>query len=237
MIAQDIQVSEIIPYSNNARFNDNAIEVVRESIQKYGFNQPLVVTQKGGKYEIVVGHTRFLAIKELGCESVPCIVIDLPEDKIKQYRIADNSIAEFSSWDDMKLIRELQSMDIPRDLDFLFNGCVDKIMGVHSQKEARDQDENEQADKMESCVMVCSSVPFNESDVETVPDSANEEVVINTVQSPVPIGSGEVLKKKAENYRNMLRNIEQERIASNRQYLDITCPKCGRKFTIAKRGV
>lgn len=238
MITQDIQVSEIVPYANNARINDNAVGGVKESIQKYGFNQPLVVTPKDGKYEIVVGHTRFQAIKELGYKSVPCFVLDLPEDKIKQYRIADNSTAEFSSWDDLKLIRELQSMDSPQDLNSLFNGCIDKMIGVLSKEDVREIGDIDQEEAGEDYVLVDSSERIDEHDGVNMEDSVSSETIVTKpVQPSTQIEAKESQEKKAENYRNMLQNIEQERMVKNRQYMEITCPNCGKKFTIAKRGV
>lgn len=53
-----------------------------------------------------------LASKELGLETVPCIVADdLSEDQIRAFRIADNKVAEFSSWDDELLEMELGAIE------------------------------------------------------------------------------------------------------------------------------
>ena len=46
--------------------------------------------------------------KELGMEEVPCICVrDLSEEQVKAFRMADNKVAEFSSWDPDKLADEL----------------------------------------------------------------------------------------------------------------------------------
>ena len=46
--------------------------------------------------------------KELGMEEVPCICVrDLSEEQVKAFRLADNKVAEFSSWDPDKLADEL----------------------------------------------------------------------------------------------------------------------------------
>ena len=62
--------------------------------------------------EIVAGHTRLLAAKQLGLIEVPCIVADdLTDDQIKAFRIADNSTAQIAEWDLEKLNIELLDID------------------------------------------------------------------------------------------------------------------------------
>lgn len=38
-----MKISEITPYKNNPRINKNAIEAVANSINEFGFKQPIVV--------------------------------------------------------------------------------------------------------------------------------------------------------------------------------------------------
>lgn len=81
-------VDEIIPYANNPRRNDNAVNAVAESIKQFGFKQPIVIDGGG---VVVCGHTRLKAAKKLGIKTVPCIVADdLTPEQIKAYRLADN---------------------------------------------------------------------------------------------------------------------------------------------------
>ena len=40
-------VDEIIPYANNPRRNDNAVNAVAESIKQFGFKQPIVIDGGG----------------------------------------------------------------------------------------------------------------------------------------------------------------------------------------------
>ncbi|QKK07453.1 MAG: ParB N-terminal domain-containing protein [Planctomycetota bacterium] len=80
------------PYENNPRQNAKAVPAVVESLRRYGFRQPIVTDAKG---VIVVGHTRYLAAKELGLTEVPVhIATDLSPDLAREYRIADNKTAE-----------------------------------------------------------------------------------------------------------------------------------------------
>lgn len=126
MDIQNIAIDKIIPYWNNARNNSKAIKPVEESIKKFGFNQPLVVDKN---LEIIVGHTRYFALLNLGYKEAPCIIADLDEEKTRQYRIADNKTSEFASWDEEKLIRELRTMNVPADMQDFFFEPIDQLLG------------------------------------------------------------------------------------------------------------
>jgi DNA modification methylase len=89
-------ISEIKPYPNNPRINDDAVDTVAESIKEFGFRQPIVVDTDG---VIICGHTRFKAAQKLGLEKVPVhVATDLTADQIKAYRIADNKSSELADW-------------------------------------------------------------------------------------------------------------------------------------------
>lgn len=108
------KIDELIPYINNPRKNDKAVDLVASSIKNFGFKVPIVID---GKNEIIAGHTRWKASKKLGLESVPCIVADdLTENQIKAFRLADNKVSEASQWDLEMLVGELISIE---DIDML----------------------------------------------------------------------------------------------------------------------
>jgi DNA modification methylase len=101
-------VNEIIPYINNPRVNDNAVDKVAASIKEFGFKVPCVISSDN---VIVTGHTRIKAAKKLGMETVPCIIADdLTDAQIKAFRLADNKVAEFSEWDFEKLEIEFEGL-------------------------------------------------------------------------------------------------------------------------------
>ena len=102
------KVKDIIPYQNNPRNNGEAIDKVAASIKEFGFQQPIVVDRNN---VVIVGHTRLAAAKQLKLISVPVVVADqLDAEQVKAYRLADNKVAEFSEWDDDKLIEELNGI-------------------------------------------------------------------------------------------------------------------------------
>lgn len=104
------KTDELIPYVNNPRNNDQAVDAVASSIKNFGFKVPIVIDSKN---EIINGHTRLKAAKKLGIEEVPVIVADdLTEDQIKAFRIADNKVAELADWDEELLLAELDMIEM-----------------------------------------------------------------------------------------------------------------------------
>lgn len=101
-------IDELKPYKNNPRKNDSAVEVVKKSIQEFGFKVPIIIDENN---EIIAGHTRFKAAKELNMTEVPTIkASDLTPEQVKAFRIMDNKSQEFSFWDEEKLIDEFNQM-------------------------------------------------------------------------------------------------------------------------------
>lgn len=102
-------IDEVIPYENNPRQNDEAVEYVANSIQEFGFKVPIIVDKDN---VIVTGHTRLKAAQKLGLDKVPVIYADdLTEEQIKAFRIADNKTSEKAGWDLDKLKIELEDLD------------------------------------------------------------------------------------------------------------------------------
>lgn len=100
---------KIRPYQNNPRrIPPEAVAAVKESIERYGYHQPIVVDTEG---VIVVGHTRYAALVELGVTEAQVYVTDLPEDKVREYRLVDNKTAEMGQWDHGALIIELREFE------------------------------------------------------------------------------------------------------------------------------
>ena len=103
-------ISELTEYANNPRHNDASVSRVAESIRQFGFLVPIIIDCKG---EIVAGHTRFKAAKQLGLESVPVIVATgLTDAQLKAFRIIDNKAGESSYWDWDKLMAEFDSLHV-----------------------------------------------------------------------------------------------------------------------------
>lgn len=106
-------IDELIPYAQNPRCNDEAVDAVASSIASFGFNVPCVIDSHN---VLITGHTRLKAAKKLGLKTVPCICADsLTPAQVKAYRLADNKVSELASWDMSLLESELAQLD---DLQF-----------------------------------------------------------------------------------------------------------------------
>ena len=110
MVIKQIQLSDLKPYENNPRIIDTAIDKVAQSIKEFGFQVPIIIDCEN---VIVAGHTRYEASKLLELKTVPVIIADdLTSDQVQAFRLADNKVAEYSSWDNEKLAIELQDFNL-----------------------------------------------------------------------------------------------------------------------------
>lgn len=108
------KVSELIPYINNSRtHSEEQITQLVSSIKEFGFTNPILLAPDNS---IIAGHGRLQAVKRLGHEEVPCIVVEgLTKTQIKALIIADNQLALNAGWDLEKLSVEIEGL---KDEDF-----------------------------------------------------------------------------------------------------------------------
>lgn len=108
MKVETVSIDKIKPYENNPRNNDDAVDAVANSIKEFGWQQPIVVDKD---MVIIAGHTRYLAAKKLGYDTVPVVVAsNLSDEQVRAYRLADNKTGELAEWDTKLLDDELQSI-------------------------------------------------------------------------------------------------------------------------------
>ena len=139
-----VAVEKIKPYANNPRINKKAVEKVMKSIQAYGFKVPCVLDKN---YLLITGHTRWEAAKRLKMKRIPCIIAsDLNKAKADAFRIADNKVAEYSTWDMTKLKEELSKIQLEDiefdDMGFDNDFSIEKL-GLVDMPEGSDGDEGE----------------------------------------------------------------------------------------------
>ena len=109
MTIQMMKITEIKPYENNPRKNEEAVDEVASSIKAFGFKNPIIVDKD---MVIIAGHTRLKAALKLGLTMVPVIVAsDLNPDQANALRLADNKTAEIAKWDKKKLEEELKQIN------------------------------------------------------------------------------------------------------------------------------
>lgn len=115
------KLSDLKQYEKNPRRNDDAVRFVKNSIEKFGFKNPIIIDKEG---TIVAGHTRYKAAIQLGMEEVPTIIVDdLTPAQLQAFRIADNKTSEKATWDNTLLKEELN--DILNDFDMTEFGFGD----------------------------------------------------------------------------------------------------------------
>ena len=90
-----LRISDIEPRSDQPRkdFNQNALELLAESIGTYGVLQPIIVRENpalAGSYEIIAGERRWRASKMAGLSEIPVIILEGDDLKAAQISIIEN---------------------------------------------------------------------------------------------------------------------------------------------------
>jgi hypothetical protein len=104
-------IDSLVPYARNARQHSDAqVAQIAASMQEWGWTTPILVDENS---RIIAGHGRVLAGMKLGLAYVPVMVArGWSEAKIRAYVIADNRLAENSTWNDELLRLELADLRI-----------------------------------------------------------------------------------------------------------------------------
>jgi DNA modification methylase len=100
---------------NPRQHSQKQIKQMVLSIKTFGFLVPAVVDANGN---VVTGHARILACRELGWSEIPTVLFDsLSEAKRRAYMLADNRLSEHSSWNERLLAEQLKDL-VLGELDF-----------------------------------------------------------------------------------------------------------------------
>lgn len=78
------------PHQPRTHFDEEALEALAASIRVHGILQPLVVTKKGSRYELIAGERRLRAAKMAGLEAVPVIVRTIDEQQKLELALLEN---------------------------------------------------------------------------------------------------------------------------------------------------
>ncbi len=106
-------LDRLVFYARNPRKNDAAVDRMVASIRRFGFKVPIFVRSSG---EVVDGHLRLKAARELGMTHVPVILCDeWTEEEVKAFRLMVNRSVGWAEWDEELLGMELLDL---RNLDF-----------------------------------------------------------------------------------------------------------------------
>ena len=107
---QEVSLDLLRPYEQNAKkHGPEQVEKLKASMQEFGFLTPCLID---GDYNLIAGHGRVIAAKELGLETVPCVFIEgLSEEQRRAYILADNRLGELGEWDFDIVFEELEELD------------------------------------------------------------------------------------------------------------------------------
>lgn len=104
-------IDDIKEYENNAKEHPEwQIEQIANSIQEFGFNDPIAINADN---QIIEGHGRFLAAKQLGLTKIPCFVLTgLTEAQERAYSIIHNKATMNTDFDLDRLHYELNALKV-----------------------------------------------------------------------------------------------------------------------------
>lgn len=150
-----LKLTEVIPYKNNPRINDSAVEAVKESIRQCEYIAPIIVDENN---IILAGHTRLKAMQELGKDKAEIMQVSgLTEQQKRKYRLLDNKTNELAMWDFDKLDIELSDLDF-EGFDFGFD-----VVDLDAIDES-DLDADEEKNKVNVTLVFNSYFDFQEAE-------------------------------------------------------------------------
>ena len=131
-------IGSLVPSARNARtHSERQIDKIAASLRTFGFVSPILIDTAG---EIIAGHGRLEAARQIGMAEVPTICLDhMSEAEKRAYRIADNKLAELAGWDEDLLRIELVDLaefdiDLPEITGFETAEIEIIVDGAHSAK-------------------------------------------------------------------------------------------------------
>lgn len=113
------KTDSLIPYENNPRINEKAVQRVVDSIQNFGWKVPIVIDENN---IVLAGHTRLKAAEMMNLKEVPVhIAKDMTDEQKTAFRIMDNKSQEYAEWDNKLLSAEFEKLALG-DYDFEMTG-------------------------------------------------------------------------------------------------------------------
>ena len=93
-----VETDSLREYANNAKEHPaKQIEQIKKSIKEFGFNDPIAVWHDN---EIIEGHGRYMAAKQLRMKTVPIIRLDdLDDEQRKAYILVHNKLTMNTGFD------------------------------------------------------------------------------------------------------------------------------------------
>lgn len=108
MDLKKFRVDELSSDPVNARkHNQRNIDAIMASLRRFGQQKPIVVDLSG---VVRAGNGTLEAARQLGWDTIECVVTSLKGSDAISYAIADNRTAELAEWDDDVLAAQLNGL-------------------------------------------------------------------------------------------------------------------------------
>lgn len=116
-------IARLRAYGRNGKMHgDDYVAKIAASMAKFGWTVPCMIADDS---ELIAGHGRVRAATMLGLTEVPVIWLShLDEAERRDYRIADNKLADLGEWDEARLRDEIAGL-LAEDLDLTLLGISD----------------------------------------------------------------------------------------------------------------
>lgn len=183
-------IDDIKEYENNAKEHpDWQIEQIANSIQEFGFNDPIAINTDN---QIIEGHGRLLAAKQLGLIEVPCIVLTgLTEVQERAYIIAHNKTTMNTDFDLDRLQYELNALKV-EGFDLSLTGFsddeIDRLLNQVDDIEENQEELEEDYEEIEVEKIVIKTGDYIELGRHRLlcGDSTNENDIKKLLNGSVP---------------------------------------------------
>lgn len=88
----EVKISEIDPNIGQPRksFNEDELLELAESIKIHGVIQPVILTKRGKRYELIAGERRWRAAKLAGLAKIPALVREYTDKEIMEVSLIEN---------------------------------------------------------------------------------------------------------------------------------------------------
>ena len=101
-----VRITKVEPNGSQPRrnFDEDSLMELADSIKQFGLLQPILVQNRGDRYEIIAGERRWRAAKLAGLKEIPVIIRNLTDQEIVEISLIENIQRE-----DLNPIEEAQA--------------------------------------------------------------------------------------------------------------------------------
>ena len=216
-----IDIESIKPYKNNAKLHpQEQIEQIKKSINEFGMDDPIAIW----KDEIVEGHGRLIACKQLGIKEIPIIRLDhLTDEERKAYTLVHNKLTMNSDFnleileEELKNIENIDMESFGFDIDLTME--QEEVIIEDEVPEAPEEPKSKLGDVYQlgkHRLMVGDST--NPEDVDKLMDGAVADLVITDPPYNVSIGIEDIEEAKIRKRRTDGLSIQNDEMSDEDFY-------------------